>query len=422
MTGVARLHASAATSPAPAEGRRLRILWVKVGGLWPLSSGGRLRSFHIVRELSRRHAVSVLTTHGEHDDPAGLVAALDRCEVLSFPHAAPKQGSARFAAALCRSWLGRLPVDVSRWRVPALRTEAARRSTEDAPDVCVVDFLAAAANVPEVAGVPRVLFEHNVEHLIWRRLAKTESRRWRRALLEIEWRKLSRFEARSCEAAELTLAVSEADRAALRRLSRGARVEAIPTGVDADYFQPNGAAKAPSELVFSGSMDWYPNEDAVLHFARSVLPRIRAQHPATTFTAVGRNPSRRLREAAQEAGLRVTGTVADVRPFVDAAAVYVAPLRVGGGTRLKILEALAMAKPVVATAIAAEGLPLAPGEHFVLADDPQAFAAAVVSLLRDPGRRSALGAAGRRLVLERHTWPQVARDFEVRLEEVARCG
>lgn len=400
----------------------MRILWVKVGGLWPLTSGGRLRSFHIVRELSRRHAVSVLTTHGPHDDPVGLAEALGGCEVLSFPHTVPKQGSLRFAVALCRSWLGSLAVDIRRWRVPALRAEVERRLGEAAPEVSVVDFLAAAPNVPASAGVPRLLFEHNVEHLIWRRLARTERRPWRRAPLEIEWRRLRRFEALACRSAALTLAVSEADRASLRALSPGARVEAIPTGVDTDYFQPDGAARAPSELVFSGSMDWYPNEDAMLHFVRRVLPGIRAEHPETTVTVVGRNPSRRLRDVAREAGVRVTGTVGDVRPFLDAASVYVAPLRVGGGTRLKILEALAMAKPVVATGIAAEGLPIEPGEHFLRADDPRTFAQAVVSLLRDPGRRSRLGAAGRRLVLERHTWQRVAEAFEARLHEVARCA
>ncbi|MGE3374490.1 MAG: glycosyltransferase [Vicinamibacteria bacterium] len=401
----------------------MRILWVKVGGLWPLRSGGRLRSFHIIRELSRRHRLSVLTTHGPGDDAPGLAASLPECEIHSFPHAAPKRDSARFAAALARSWLSALPVDLWRWRVPALRAEAERRLATGDYDLCLTDFLVAAPNVPRRAPLPQVLFEHNVEHLIWRRLAEAEAGSWRRALLEIEWRKLRRFEARACRDVGLTLAVSEVDRAALRSLSPGARVEAIPTGVDADYFRPADAPRAARELVFSGSLDWYPNEDGVLRFLRQVLPTIRAELPATSFTAVGRDPSPRLRDEARRAGgVRVTGTVDDVRPFVDAAAVYVAPLRVGGGTRLKLLEALAMAKPVVATSLAAEGLPLVPGEHYLRADAPSDFAGAVVSLLRDPARAAALGQAGRRLVEERHSWRQVGREVERCLAEVAACA
>ena len=396
----------------------MRILWVKVGGLWPLNAGGRLRSFHILRELSRRHEVTLLTTHAPGDDPAGLAAQLPESEVLSLPHAVPKRGHPRFVAALVRSWLSALPVDLWRWRVPALRAEVARRLASGRVDLCVADFLTGAVAVPLAGSVPAVLFEHNVEHVIWRRLARVERRPWRRALLEIEWRKMRAFEARACAAARLTLAISEADRAVLSALAPQASVRAIPTGVDAQYFHPNGTKEAPAELVFTGSMDWYPNEDAILHFIETVLPRVRAEVPAATLTVVGRNPAPRLHAAAARAGVRVTGTVDDVRPFVDAAAVYVAPLRVGGGTRLKIFEALAMGKAVVSTTIGAEGLPLRPGEHVVLADDPPEFAGAVVSLLRDPERRRALGSAARRFVLERYSWARVSREFETCLAEV----
>ncbi len=383
----------------------MRILWVKVGGLWPLNAGGRLRSFHILRELSQRHVVTLLTTHAPGDDPAGLAAQLPESEVLSLPHAAPKQGHARFVAALVRSWLSALPVDLWRWRVPALQAEVEGRLASGRVDLCVADFLTGAVAVPLAGPVPAVLFEHNVEHVIWRRLARVE-------------RQMRRFEARACAAARLTLAISEADRAVLSALAPQASVRAIPTGVDAQYFHPNGTKEAPAELVFTGSMDWYPNEDAILHFIETVLPRVRAEVPAATLTVVGRNPAPRLHAAAARAGVRVTGTVDDVRPFVDAAAVYVAPLRVGGGTRLKIFEALAMGKAVVSTTIGAEGLPLRPGEHVVLADDPPEFARAVVSLLRDPERRRALGSAARRFVLERYSWARVSREFETCLAEV----
>ncbi len=396
----------------------MNLLWVKVGGLWPVTTGGRLRSFHILSELSRRHRVTLLTTHGPGDDPDGLAAALPSCGVISVPWAPPKRGSARFALALARSWLSPLPVDLYRSRVPALAREVERRLARGGVDVVVADFLAATPNVPLGGEVPAVMFAHNVEHMIWRRLRDVERRPWRRVLLELEWRKLRRCEARVCERVDLTIAVSDTDRGLLAARAPGARVSAIPTGVDVDYFAPNGTAEAPGHLVFTGSMDWYPNEDGVLHFVEAILPGIRRELPETALTVVGRNPSPRLRAAAARAGVRVTGLVEDVRPFVAEAAVYVVPLRIGGGTRLKIFEALAMAKPVVSTGVGAEGLPLVAGEHFVRADDPEDFARAVVALLRDPARRRALGAAGRRLVAERYAWSRVAREFETQCEEV----
>jgi glycosyltransferase involved in cell wall biosynthesis len=391
----------------------MRILWVKPGGLWPLDRGGRLRSFHIVSELSRAHRVSVVTTHWPAEDPRALLAQLPRCErILSFPHAPGKLGSARFVAALARSWISRLPVDLCKWQVPGLRRGVAQLLEANRFDVCVADFLFAIPNLPRPGRVPVLFFEHNVEHLIWKRLSETISPQWRRALLEVEWRKMRRYEAAAVGAARSTVAVSEADRAALAALAPTASVHTIATGVDTAYFTPNGTHEAPARLVFTGSMEWYPNEDGILHFIDAILPSVRREVPHVSLSVVGRNPSARLRAIAREAGVTVTGTVDDVRPYVAAAAVYVVPLRIGGGTRLKIFEALAMGKPVVSTTVGAEGLPLVPGTHFVQADDPRAFAGAVVSLLRDAERRKALGAAGRRLVVERYSWAEVARSFE----------
>jgi glycosyltransferase involved in cell wall biosynthesis len=396
------------------------LLWIKVGGLWPLNTGGRLRSFHILAELSRTHRVTLLTTHGPDDDPEGLAAALPHAaRVISVPHRIPKQGSGRFVAAVARSWLSPQPVDIWKCAAPAVRRHAAQMIGAGGVDLCVADFLAAVPNVPRAPRVPVVLFAHNVEHRIWQRLTCVEPRVWRRLPLEIEWRKMRRYEARACAWADLTLAVSDVDRAALSALAPAARVDAIPTGVDTTYFAPNARHEHPARLVFTGSMDWYPNEDAMLHFIETVLPRVRARVPGATLTIVGRRPAAHLRAVARAAGsVEVTGTVDDVRPFVAEAAVYVVPLRIGGGTRLKIFEALAMGKAVVSTTIGAEGLPLVPAEHFIQADDPVAFADAVAALLASPDRRQALGARGRALVEEKYSWPQVAREFAGRCEEV----
>jgi sugar transferase (PEP-CTERM/EpsH1 system associated) len=393
---------------------------VKVGALWPPDTGGRLRSFHLLSELAQRHRVTLVTTHGPGDDPDTLASRLPGLKrLISVPYAIPKRGSAAFAWALSRSWVSGLPVDMLKLRVAAVSEEVRHHLVGGRVDVCIADFLSAMANVPTSRAVPVVLFAHNVEHMIWKRLSEVDGRLWSQALLELEWRKMRRYEARACARATVTVAVSDADRDRLADHAPGAAVRTIPTGVDTSYFAPDGHHDAPASVVFVGSMDWFPNEDAVVFFVDFILPRIRAGVPEVTVAIVGRNPSSRLMALAPRHKVRVTGTVADVRPFLGSASVCVVPLRIGGGTRLKIFEALAMGKAVVSTTIGAEGLPLTPGAHFLQADDPQDFADAVVSLLRDPARRRALGSAGRMLVASEYSWPQVAAQFEAVCREAA---
>lgn len=408
------LRAEAADLPAGATDRPLRILWVKVGGLWPVNTGGRLRSFHIIRELSRKHAVTVLTTHHPAEDGAALAPQLPHSkQVISLPHASVKRTSVRFLLALLKSWFSPLPVDLHKSRIAALQTEVARTLHSGDYDLCVADFLFAVPNVPLGGSTPIVFFSHNVEYMIWQRLCSTETRWLHRAILALEWRKMRRYELAACRQADLTVAVSEEDSLQLGEGAPGRRIHAIPTGVDTEFFhQADNAVEVTDSLVFTGSMDWHPNEDAILYFCDAILPLVRKEIPGVTLTVVGRNPGLHLRNVAAAAGVQVTGTVDDVRPYIDSAAVYIVPLRIGGGTRLKIYEALAMGKAVVSTTIGAEGLPLQEGKEIVRADTPETFAASIVELLRDAARRRRLGDAGRCLMEEQYSWGRVAAEFE----------
>jgi sugar transferase (PEP-CTERM/EpsH1 system associated) len=398
----------------------MRVVWIKVGGLWPLNTGGRLRTFELLSALSATHAITLVTTHGPDDDAAALAARLPGLAgVISVPYAVPKRGSARFALALARSWASREPVDLRRWRVPAVARTAAAQLASGACDAIVADFLVSAPNVPRTS-VPIVYFAHNVEHQIWRRLAAIETRPLRRAALELEWRKVRRREARMARDAAMTIAVSDADRARLQADAPDARIGVVATGVDTDYFRPRPGRAVRKRLVFCGSMDWYPNEDAVVDFAIHVWPRVKARHPDASLCVVGRRPSARVRELARAAGFDVTGTVPDVRPYVATAEVCIVPLRVGGGTRIKIFEALAMATPVVSTTIGAEGLGLSDGLHYLAADDHGAFASAIDRLFASDDLRARLASGGRALVEARYAWPQVAAQFSSLLERVVQ--
>lgn len=406
--------------PAPGqEASPLRILWVKVGGLWPLNTGGRLRSFHLIRELSETHEVTVLTTHAPDQDPEELARQLPQCrEVASLPHTPVKRSSARFFLALIRSWLTPLPVDLLKSRIDRLQQEVKERLSRQRYDLVIADFLVAVPNVPLDGDTPVLFFSHNVEYMIWRRLQATE-RRWpHKWLLALEWRKMRRYELEACRRSAFTVAVSEQDRDQLEAGSGDRRIRAIATGVDLDYFRVGDRnEEAEREIVFCGSMDWHPNEDAMLFFMDTILPLLRERMPDLAVTVVGRNPSDTLRTAAGRSAVHVTGTVPDVRPFVQRATVYIVPLRIGGGTRLKIYEALAMGKAVVSTRIGAEGLPLEEGKHILRADEPEDFARQVLELLDRPAYREALGDAGRALMEERYSWSRVAAEFEAHCRE-----
>lgn len=398
----------------------MHILWVKMGGLWPPTSGGRTRSLKLITELARNNEVTVVTTHGDDDDPRGLEEALRGCRrVISLPYHVPKRGSHAFPLTVARSWFSLDPVDLWKWRVNDVRNCVRGLAGSSHIDVCVADFLFAINNVPLRQSVPVILFEHNVEYLIWKRLHDLESSPWKKALLAVEWRKLRAREAAACRNANLTIAVSAHDRDRLAALAPGATVDWIPTGVDVDFFTPAMNHERPHHIVFSGSMDWHPNDDAVRHFMSDILPLVREQIPGASFSIVGRNPSASLAAAARESGSVVTGTLDDIRPAIAEASVCVVPLRAGSGTRLKIFEALAMGKAVVSTTLGAEGLDITPGTHYVAADGARQFADAVIAVLTDHDRRRRITAAGRALVEDRYSWAQVARPFERHCQSVA---
>jgi glycosyltransferase involved in cell wall biosynthesis len=269
------------------------------------------------------------------------------------------------------------------------------------------------------------MFAHNVEAEIWRRHAETKTRAVPRLLYSVQHKRMRRYEADALKRFDGVLAVSDADRETFARLYPGqvrGPVHVVPTGVDTEYFAP-APDPASRELVFTGSMDWLPNEDAMLYFCREILPLVRKAEPEVRLTIVGRAPTPAVtRLAAEDSRVAVTGRVDDVRPYIRRAAVYVVPLRIGGGTRLKIFEAMAMGKAVVSTTIGAEGLDVEDGTHVRLADDPERFAAAVIDLIRHQPRREALGTAARALVAGRYDWGAVAGDMERALCALARVA
>ncbi|MGE3275483.1 MAG: glycosyltransferase [Vicinamibacterales bacterium] len=401
----------------------MRILWLKSDLLLPLDKGGKLRTWHLMKQLAARHEVTYLAFAAPDEPQAhieGMHEVADRVEVV--PRIEAPKGSLRFYARAARHLADPLPYAVGQYRSAAYRRRIEQLLATETFDLVVADFLCSAVNLPKRLPCPVVLFTHNVESEIWRRHAETAGSPLRRALYAAQYRRMLRYEAQALRDVDGILAVSDADRETFARLYDGVRagdVHVVPTGVDTAYFAPEPAPAESRTLVFTGSMDWLPNEDAMVWFCRDVLPAIRAGVPDVRLDIVGRAPTPAVVRLAAEAGVVVTGRVEDVRPFIADAAVYVVPLRIGGGTRLKIFEAMAMGKPVVSTRVGAEGLPIEDGRHLVLADDPAAFAAAVVRLLGDAGERRRLGDTAHDLVARTFDWSAVADDLEAALGRLA---
>jgi sugar transferase (PEP-CTERM/EpsH1 system associated) len=392
----------------------VHLLWVKTELLHPVDKGGRIRTYNMLRALKRQHRVTYLTLDNGKAAPDADRLALEYChDLIRVPFDEAARLSPRFWAELLANVASPLPYAIAKYRSSALRREIERAVRERGIDVVVCDFLAPSQNVPDGLSCPTVLFQHNVEAAIWKRHADVRKNPLARAYFREQWRRMERLERRECRRFDRVVAVSRADAESIEREYGIADVADVPTGVDIDYFRPAGRApREPHNLVFTGSMDWLPNEDGITWFVDEVLPRIHERIPDVTLTVVGRNPPPRIQQLAkQETRLRVTGSVPDVRPYIESASVFVVPLRVGGGTRLKIYEALAMERPLVSTTIGAEGLPLEDGEHVLIADDASQFAEAVLSLLEDPTRAERMGQTSAGYIRQHFGWDAAADAF-----------
>jgi polysaccharide biosynthesis protein PslH len=401
----------------------MKILWLKSDLLLPLDKGGKLRSWHLMRHLAMAHEITYLSFFdpdlNSPSDVRGMSEVAQRVEVI--PRREPRKRSLGFYAQAAWHLLDPQPYAVGKYRSRAFRDRLQQLLAQEAFDLVVSDFLPPIVNMPSCLGCPSVLFTHNVEAEIWRRHAEVATGAVARRLLRVQHARMLRFERHALERFDGVLAVSDQDRDTFARLygdtlKRPAHV--VPTGVDTEYFSPApGPTPDTPSLVFTGSMDWLPNEDAIVFFCQTILPLIRRDLPDVQLSVVGRAPTPMVRKLAEESGIRVTGRVDDVRPYMRDAAVYVVPLRIGGGTRLKIFEAMAMGKAVVSTTVGAEGLPVRHGEHLLLADDPDAFAQSVVRLFHERSTRERIGTAARALVAERYDWGAAARVMEAGLIE-----
>ncbi|MCG8347541.1 MAG: glycosyltransferase [Chloroflexales bacterium] len=404
----------------------MRILLLCPYPPYPPRSGGALRIYNLLAGLAPRHELWCLTFAPDDAAVAALKPLCEYCRVVTVRGLLPRSTTQRAWTTLTSSLPDMALRNTSPAYAAALRQLLCEQHFDivQAASIEMAHYGLSLRDQQSANGRVRrphlILDEFNAEYVLQYRAALTTLRSPRlnpRSLAAspyslVQWRKLAAYERRLLRAYDYTLAVSAEDRRALLKLDPAARIGIVPNGVDCAYFDrrqlENRPSIKPQSLVFTGTLDFRPNVDAVTWFAREVLPLVRAQQPAARFVVVGRAPAPAVRALHDGVMVDVIGEVADVRPFIDGAAAYVVPMRMGGGVRLKLLEALAMQAPVVSTTMGAEGVEgLHDGAQLLLADTPAAFAAAVLRLLADPALGRQLGAAGRELVLRHYDWQAI---------------
>ncbi|MGH8202865.1 MAG: glycosyltransferase family 4 protein [Steroidobacteraceae bacterium] len=409
----------------------MKVLWFSHLVPYPETGLGVLqRSYHLVRELSRAHEVYLLAfvqpriiedLLGDVDE--GLQRAREhleqycaRVELLPIP--SERSASARLWLA-ARSLVGAHPFTI-KW----LQSEFARKVAADwnasiAFDVVHLDTLSLAPYRKMFPHSAKSLDHHNIESDMMLRRARIEKHPLKRLYFWQEGLRLRLYERRVCPRFDLNVTCSSLDTQRLERVAPGVVVAEVPNGVDTNYFQPSRDREQPDSLVFAGNMSWYPNATAMLFFADRVWPVLKARVPGVTMDVIGGNPPRRLLAlAASDGQFRVRGFVPDVRPYISRAALYVCPIMDGGGTKLKILDALAMGKAIVSHPIACEGIEVRDGRDVIFASEPNEFVINIATLLASPERRRQLSSNARSLAESSYSYAFIGRRL---VNEIERC-
>jgi sugar transferase (PEP-CTERM/EpsH1 system associated) len=383
----------------------MRILFLSLYPPYPPNDGGRIRIFNILKQVAFRHHVTLVCFDSPLSGEEDLNVLRQWCErTIVVPRPVPQS----------RTWIKkildlpqRMPIGSSHWRSPQMAETLSRLVGSESFHLAHIDHIALAQYADALWPLPQVLTHHNVEGLLQQRQLKVAGHQscFRQWASRLENRRWIRYEIEASRRAGVVVTVSEIDAQYFHKYMPQTPVFVVPNGVDTGYFQPGSRNERDDmNLLFTGQMDYAPNVDAMEWFCKEAFPLIRRVKPDVRLLIVGRDPAPDIVSLSEIEGVTVTGRVEDVRPFHQHAAVFVVPLRFGGGTRLKILEAMAMGKAIVTTSIGCEGLELDPGSELLVADAPADFAEAVLRLLDDKCLRQDLGRRARQTVVTNYDW------------------
>jgi glycosyltransferase involved in cell wall biosynthesis len=398
---------------------RLNVLLVSPIAPSPPRFGAQARTHGLLSNFAKHHDVSAIVLHDDDEAPGASGPAMRTyCREVTFVHNPNGALGWRRRAVQGRSWVSRRSYQRHAYAVPGFQEALDQVLGRQCFDIIFVNFPHLAHyrlrhSSPGTAGSAIIIDSHDIHYDLARQVSMSSASLGRRLHAGINWRKLAREELAAYNAADGVCVCSVAEQKRLAKDAPSARTAVVPNGADVENVRPRDTDPAPDgrTILFFGLLATVPNVDGVLYFLREIWPLIVAARRDARFVVVGADPAPAIRAQAGP-GVTIVGPVDDLRPHLSAAAVVVVPLRLGSGTRLKILEAWAMARAVVSTALGAEGLDGVPGRHLLIADDPSQFASSVLRVLGEPGLADELGRAGRALVSERYSWRSSARVLE----------
>ncbi len=397
----------------------MNILFLSTENPYPPDHGHYIRTYNVLKHVSRHHNVHFLGFIKSKEGFKNVEPIREMCKTADVFIMPDDVSRARLYLSLFLNLFSPLPYIAQKYYRKSMKLKVEEILRKNKIDVVHFDMLHMSRYQTLMSDVPTVLTEHNVESLRIHRLLKNSNSMVFKAFMYLQYFKLKNFEKRACARFDACAAVSDDDMRVLKSMCPGANLVVIPNGVDTDYFAPDDTHAIPDSLVWVGGMNNMYNREAVDFFLEEIFPLIRGRIPDVKLTVVGKSPTRRLLHLADgNKNIEVAGYADDVRPYIRKAAVYVAPIKSGGGTKLKVLNALSMAKPVVTTSVGAEGIDVIDGEHLVIADDPIDFADRTVELLRNTQYAASLAEKGRRLMVEKYDWEIIGRKMNRLYEEV----
>ncbi len=401
---------------------KLNILFVSTRNPYPPDHGHTIRTYNTLKCISKGNNIYLLA-FVESKEKLNIGPLKKFCKTVDFFIIPEDVKKWRFFLSLFFNVFSPLPFVAHKYYRKEMRKKIEQVLTEYKIDIVHLDMLPLARYFKVVKAYPTVLVDHNVESLRILRWAEIEKNILTKMYMYLQYLKLFKFEKKMCSKFDRCITVSEFDKKALENLCPNGRFTIIPNGVDTEYFKGNNIKIVPNSLIWVGGMRSLYNREAVNYFVDEILSLIQLEIPDVKVTFVGSSPPQKLFEISKiNSSIRYTGFVEDVRPYVEEAAVYIAPIRSGSGTKLKILNALSLSKAVVTTSIGAEGIDVTPNENILIADSPQDFAQKTIELLRNPDIAEKIGKAGRKLIEGKYNWKIICSKMNQVYEEIIKEG
>lgn len=381
----------------------MNILFLTTKLPYPPDSGAKIRDFNLIKEISKRHNITLISFIQNEKENMNLEFLRPYCKSIEI---VKEKGKVNLFISAIISLFTKKPFTIAKFYSFRMKQKIKTILNNNKFDLIHCSHLHMAQYIENIKNIPRILDEHNVEVFLIRRYLKVQKNLIKKIIVFfLQYLKLAKYESAIARKFDYCLAVSETDKKNLEVIAPNITVSVISNGVDVDFYRPQYEKSQLNSLIFTGVMDWFPNEDAILYFYEKIWPLIKKEVKDVHLYVVGHRPSDKvLSLSRQERNIIVTGYVDDVRSYIAKSSIYIVPLRIGGGSRLKILEAMAMGKTIISTSVGCEGLGVVNNENILIADSPEEFAKKTVLLLTDRELRERLGISARKMVTNKYSW------------------